>query len=443
MERKYAIIIFLLGILVFAASPVQARAQNTTISEIVSKVSQDRVAEILKRLEGFTTRNMLSSDRPDSGIRASGEWIFQQFKDANPALDVTFDTYRLPKQGRRLTSEVEVRNVLAVLPGKGSGAERIFLLNAHYDTISRSEDGKFHAEDVDTFAPGVNDDGSGVAALIEIARAFSGYTFDATVCFAAFSGEEMGLIGSTLLAARLKEEGKDVAGVFTLDMIGNIQGGNSAVDSERVRVFSAGPADSLSRQLARYAKTIGELYFPAATVDLIFRADRFGRGGDHTPFVLEGYAGIRFMEANENFSRQHTPDDTFENLSLPYCTRNIRMVAAILASLASSPPAPDVASSRGRPRLGRGASGYDAALSWEAVDSESLDGYRIYWRMTTEPCWTHRRDVGNVTEHTLPNVSIDEYVFGVSAINKEGIESLVSAYVMAPRSKRTYQTIKK
>ena len=423
--------------------PQASRAQNATTAEIAGKVSEEKVAAILKGLESFTTRNLLSTDKPGFGISAAADWIYARFEEANPDLVVSFDSYTLPKQGRRLSREINLRNVMAVLPGKGCGSDRIFLLNAHYDTISRSADGRFHNDDVDTPAPGTNDDASGVAALIEIARVFAGQTFDATIYLTAFAGEEMGLIGSTLLAQRLKEEGKNVAGVITLDMIGNVFGGNGEADSERVRVFSAGPADSPSRQLARYAKIFGELYFPAATVDLILRADRFGRGGDHTPFVLEGFAGIRFMEANENYGRQHTPEDTFENLSLSYCSGNIRMVAAILHSLASSPKAPKVTNARGRTQLGRGPSGYDAALKWEPSDCEDLDGYRVYWRRSTSPYWEEQRSVGNVTEYLIPGVSIDEFVFGVSAVDGEGYESIISPYVMAPRSKQTYDTVKK
>lgn len=441
MRMKYFFIF--LGTFAVLANPYTAEAQNPRIVDIVRKVSQEEVADILTQLERFTTRNLLSSHKPNFGIRASAEWIYERFKAANPDLVVSYDEYTLPKQGRRLVNDVVLRNVLAVLPGQGCGKDRIFLLNAHYDTISRSADGRFHSEDVDTPAPGSNDDGSGIAALIETARVFSGQAFDATIYLTAFAGEEMGLIGSTLLAQKLKEDGKDVAGVITLDMIGNVEGGNGAVDSERIRIFSSGPSDSCSRQLARYAKTSAELYFPSLSADLIFRADRFGRGGDHTPFVLEGFAGIRLMEANENFSRQHTPEDTSANLSLPYCTRNIRVVAAILASLASAPPAPKVVNSRGQPMLGRGTSGYDAALSWDPIACDDMAGFIICWRKTTDPYWTDRRFVGNVTNYTFPDVSIDEYVFGVCAVDKEGNESLVSAYVMPPRARRTFETEKK
>lgn len=412
--------------------------QSPEIEEIIQNISLENVKDILQNLESFQTRHVLSSDKEGFGIKASAEWIEKRFASSSPRLQVFSDTYELPPQGRRLTQELTMRNVVAILPGRLSGdQERIFLANAHYDTVARREDGSFSRDNFDNYAPGINDDGSGVAALIEMARVFSQYEFDATVYFVAFSGEEVGLVGSTLMAERLKKEGKTVDGVITMDMIGNIRGGNGVIDNKRMRVFSAGPADSPSRQLARYAKKVGEHFFPAADVDCIFRADRFGRGGDHTPFVLEGWAGIRMMEANENFSQQHTVKDTLENMSLEYCTRNIRIVASILASLALAPPAPNIASEKGYPLLRRG-KGYDAQLGWNAVACEDLAGYKVYWRKTYAPFWEKEVLVGNTTEYIFKNVTIDEYVFGVSAVDKNGNESLISAYTMAPRTKRSY-----
>ncbi len=413
--------------------------QNPDIKELITQISQDNVEEILAKLESFQTRHVLSSRKDSFGIDASAEWIHEKFVSLNPRLKVYFDPYELEAQGR-MTNEFSLKNVVAVLPGRLSGkGERIYILNAHYDTVARRADGKFPRDSFDNYAPGVNDDGSGVAALIETARVFSQYEFDATLYFVAFAGEEIGLVGSTLMAARLKEEGKNVEGVLTLDMIGNIQGGNGIFDNKRIRIFSAGPADSPSRQLARYARRVGEAYFPSAYIDCIFRADRFGRGGDHTPFVLEGWPGIRIMEANENYSRQHTVDDTLENMSIDYCTRNIRIVSSILASLASAPPAPSITNERGRPLLGRGDSGYAAQLKWNPISNSDIKGYKVLWRHTTSPYWEKEVMVGNQTEHTLEDVSIDEYIFGVCTVDTDGNESLVSAYTMAPRTKRTYQ----
>lgn len=411
------------------------------IENIIRDISKENVESILKKLESFQTRHVFSSDKEGFGIKASADWIHEKFSSLSPKLKVFFDTYELPPQ-RRINRDVTMRNVVAVLPGRLSGEqERIFLVNAHYDSYARKIGDQFPKDSYDNPATGVNDDSSGVAALIEMARTFSRFEFDATIYFAAFAGEEVGLVGSTLMAARLKEEGKPIAGVITLDMIGNIESGNGFIDNNRMRVFSAGPADSLSRQLARYAKKIGEKYFPSAEIDCIFRADRFGRGGDHTPFVLEGWPGIRMMEANENYSRQHTTNDTLDNMDLDYCTRNIRIVASILASLASAPPSPSITSERGRALLGRGEDRYSAQLRWNPVSSDNLAGYKVYWRKTTAPFWENEVFVGNVSEYTLEKVTIDESVFGVCAVGKNGNESQINAYTMPPRSKSTY-TIK-
>lgn len=437
---KINTIIFLTGIFIFFLSPTLA-FQDPDIQSLIDKIDQNQVEQILKNLESFKTRHVFSSDREGFGINAAAEWIYNTFQDLNQELNVFFDTYDLKAQGGRMNKETTIRNVVAVLQGKLQGLdERIFIVNAHYDSIARNDDGNFSRDYFDNYAPGVNDDGTGIAALLEMARVFISPNFDVTLYFVAFSGEEVGLVGSSLMAERLKKQGKNIVGVIGLDMLGNIEGGNRMIDNRRIRVFSGGPMDSSSRQLARYVKKVGEAYFPSAHLQLIFREDRFGRGGDHTPFVLEGWPGIRMMEAIENYSRQHTVHDTLDNLSLDYCTRNIKIVASVLASLASAPPQPKVNNENGRPLLGRGESGYDAHLRWLPVKSEDLSGYKIYWRSTSAPFWEKEHYIGDTTEYVLKNISIDEYVFGVSAVDKKGHESLISAYVMPERTKRSYET---
>lgn len=430
------------GFLVFFGSSIYGAVNPPPdIQKIMQDISRDNVESILIDMESFHTRHTLSSRNEKSGIWAAADWIKQSFTEISPRLNVFFDDYTLAPQGRRIQKEIKIRNVVAVLPGKEQGEnQRIFLVNAHYDSYARPEDPDHPSDDFDHYAPGVNDDASGVAALLEMAKAFSPYQFNATIYFVAFSGEEIGLVGSTLMAQRMKAEGKNICGVIGLDMIGNIKGGDGYIENRRLRVFSAGPDDSPSRRLARYAKRAGEHFSPEAELQLIFRADRFGRGGDHTPFVLEGWPGIRIMEANENYGNQHTIHDTLENMSLDYCTRNIRIVASILGSLAAAPPAPVVANDRGRPMLGRGESGYDALLRWNPVKSGDPAGYRIYWRKTATPYWEYSAEAGLKTEHLIKNISIDEYVFGVSSISRDGHESMISAYVMPPRQKRTYET---
>jgi hypothetical protein len=443
MMKKTAILALTAAVLIgLIGTHIKAASTDPDISALINEVSKENVEKILKKLESFQTRHVMSSDKEGFGIKASAEWLLAEFKRLSPSLQVEMDTYELPPQGRRMTQPMTMRNVVAILPGRHTGEqERIFMLHAHYDSYARPVDKDWPRGNFDNLATGVNDDSSGVAALLELARVFSEHEFDATVIFVAFAGEEVGLVGSTLMAARLKEAGKNVCGNIGLDMIGNIESGNGAFDNRRMRVFSAGPMDSPSRSLARYAKRVGEYYMPSAEIDLIYRADRFGRGGDHTPFVLEGWAGIRMMEANENYSRQHTVNDTFANMDLDYCTRNIRIVGSVLASLAAAPPSPSVTSDRGRALLGRGV-GYDAALKWNPVVCNDLAGYVVHWRRTTSPHWEKTIHVGNVTEHTLPDVTIDEYVFGVSAVDTGGNHSVVSAYVMPPRTKRTYEVKK-
>jgi hypothetical protein len=435
------IVIFLLVSIVFSKAPPQT---NAKIEEIINSISEEKVTQILHQLECFETRNVFSEPIKDHfGIKAAGEWIYNQFKSYSPELKVYFDCYHLKKQGRRLHKDFELCNVIAVLPGKDAAKKvMIFIVNAHYDSIAKSADGQFHFEDVNTPAPGVNDDGSGIAALLEMARVMSKHEFDATIYFAAFAGEEVGLVGSTLFAQKMREQGKNIEGVIALDMIGNIEGGNGYIDNKGLRVFSSEIPDSGSQQLARYIKHVGEEYFPERVVRLFYRSDRFGRGGDHLPFLQQGFPGIRVMEANENYSQQHTAQDILGNMSPAYCTSNIKVVAAYLASLAWAPPSPVIDNERGYPMLSRGESGYDALLEWRMpYEIEDLAGYKVFMRKTISPFWENEFTLGKETKLLIKNLSIDEYVFGIAAFDEEGNESMVSSYVMPARAKFAYKTI--
>jgi hypothetical protein len=269
---------------------------------------------------------------------------------------------------------------------------------------------------------------------MEAARvlAQSGLEFDATLVFVAFAGEEQGLVGAHLHAQKARAANMVIDAVFNNVIIGNSRGGNGVVDAETVRVFAEGPEDSSSRQLARYVHRMAARYVPSHRVRLIARHDRFGRGGDHTAFNQRGYAGIRFSEATENYGRQHVVDDTPDGVDAAYLARNTKVNVAGVASLAMAPTAPVVTSERGAPQLDRGPSGYDARLRWRAA--EGAVAYRIFWREAWTPDWQFERNVGNVTELVLPDVSVDDYVFGVAAIGPGGHESLVSAYVNPPRT---------
>jgi hypothetical protein len=452
-----------LAVFLLAASPLGAAGPeiDPRIAALVADVSPARLEATLRKLESFQTRHLLSStETPGRGIGAARQWILEEMKSYSPRLEVSFDTYRIPKQGERVTRDVEVRNVMAVLPGRTA---RRFYVSGHYDTVARpvrpstapapapspspgaaaqSASGGFDWSVGDNAAPGVNDDGSGTALTMELARVVSqsGLAFDATLVFICFAGEEQGLIGAKLHAQRAEAEKLTIDGVLNNDIVGNAVGGQGVKDTGTVRVFSEGPEDSRSRQLARAIRRDAALYVPEHRVRLIARYDRFGRGGDHSAFNQRGFPGVRFTESKENYGHQHTVDDTFAGGVDPdYLARNARVNAATLATLGLAPVAPGVMDERGRPTLGRDPSGYDAHLRWKA--SPGATAYRVFWREAWTPDWQFERTVGNVTELVMPGVSIDDFVFGVAAVDAEGHESLVSAYVNPDRPDAPVQTL--
>jgi hypothetical protein len=469
----------LLALSLAVSACAQYKGVNPTVKKIVDGVSEERVADILKKLEGFETRNIFSEDdSPTRGIGAARRWIADQFKSYSPRLEVRFDSYKVKKKGR-IVRDVEIHNVVAVLPGK-LNPERQFIISGHYDSLAllrrnnaggatptdggrtANPDGAASAGpapegapanfDLSMLAktePGVTDDGSGTAAVMELARVMSQFEFQKTIVFIAFAGEEEGLLGSTLYARKARLENKLIDGVLNNDIIGSDIAGNGRTANGTVWIFSEDPNDSPSRQLSRYIKEVSERYSPGMQVDLIFRADRFGRGGDHTPFNQEGYAGVRLTTPTENFANQHSVTDTFANTSVPYTTRVIRVNGAALASLALAPKAPVTSQPiatgprKGQlaPMISRGRSRYDAQLRWKNENPEpDLLGYAIVMRRTTDADWQKEIFVGNVTEYMLKDVSIDDVVFGVKAIDKDGNESLVAPYVNGPRQKLEIDT---
>jgi Zn-dependent M28 family amino/carboxypeptidase len=427
----------LLAMLATAAGFVHLYAQaphtrlNPVVQEIVAEISEDRIAAHLKKLESFGTRHIASDkDHSTRGIGAAQRWLHQEFSSYSPRLEVHYDTF-VAKKAARVPEDVELANVVALLPGKVH-RDRYIIVSAHYDTIVMS--GSTPAEQ--EFAPGVNDDGSGVAAVLELARVMSKREFDKSILFIAFSAEEVGLLGSRDFAKRARAKKDQIEAVINNDIIGNDRAGNGHSATGVVRLFSDGPEDSGSRSLARYVKEVAERYVPSMKVDLIFRADRFSRDGDHTPFHREGFAGVRLTTASENYSHQHTITDTFENVSVPYNTRVARVNAAVLASLALSPVPPSVMTERSEgekktysARIGRGQSRYDAALQWSQPEGDAdIAGYIVMIRSTTSALWEKEIWVGDTKSYTLPDVSIDDKVFGIRAVDKDGNCSLVSAY---------------
>lgn len=440
-----------------AAPTWPSQRLDPQILKIVSEISVERITEILRKLESFETRNTLSDpNQPDRAIGAARQWIFDQFKTYSRRLAVSYDIYSIPKGEGGVWKDVELRNVVAVLPGKMAQArDRWILVTGHYDSVNGkipAELGADPARAAEIPAPGVTDNGSGTACVMECARVLSQYEFDATLVFVAFAGEEQGLLGSRAMARRLKESSQTIEAVLNNDIIGSEVGGNGLTDNRRILAFSEDPNDSQSRQVARFARKVAERYVPEMAVDLVFRHDRFGRSGDHTAFNQEGFPGIRFTTPNENFANQHTATDIFLNSSPTYTVKVVRINAAVAAAMALAPRSPvtilgsqpgrvsnsaspsaveDLQPSRPRargPGLTRG-SGYDAVLRWEHIDPEpDLAGFMVIVRSTTAADWEREIWVGNVREFTMKDTPIDQLVFGVKSVDREGHESPASAY---------------
>jgi acetylornithine deacetylase/succinyl-diaminopimelate desuccinylase-like protein len=461
-----------LGLTCFAADKPQL---NPTIQEIVRGVSESRMEATLKKLEAFGTRYILSpQDDPVRGIGAAQRWIYQEFQSYSPRLQVSYDTFSLKKgAGTRaqVIRDVDLANVVAVLPGT-IHKDRYVLVTAHYDSLAipkgartleqriatmvkrgMAEDearrfmtlfppeetkdtGDPEATAAQPIAPGVTDDGSGTAAVLELARVMSKFEFDKSLVFIAFAAEEVGLEGSKAYAAKAKIDGMKIEAVLNNDIIGTEVAGNGRSQPRVVRVFAEPPEDSPSRALLRYMKDLAERYVPNMKVSMIFRGDRFLRGGDHASFNSQGYTAVRITSASENYDYQHSVEDTFAHTSVPYAARVARMNAAVAASLALAPSAPNVTwtyhsgTNKGTrtPMLTRGVSGYDAVLRWEKGDEPDIAGYAVVIRSTTSPTWEREISVGNVTEYRLSDLSIDDIVIGVKAIDRGGNQSLVSTY---------------
>ncbi|HEX8098490.1 MAG TPA: M28 family metallopeptidase, partial [Pyrinomonadaceae bacterium] len=342
----------------------------------------------------------------------------------------------------RVPAPTNVTNIVATLRGTQPESEkRVYVVSGHYDSMCSSP------TDAQCDAPGANDDASGTAAVLEMARVMARYKFDATIIFMAVAGEEQSLLGSTYFAEQAKKREMDIEGMFTNDIIGSSTGSNGQRDPRTVRVFSegvpsnetqqeavtrrsvGGENDSPSRQLARFIKEAGERYVRGMRVWLIYRRDRYLRGGDHMPFVERGYAAVRFTEPNENYDHQHQNvrvENGVQYGDLPqfddfnYIADVARVNAASLASLALAPAAP-----KGVGILTRRLTN-DTDLQWSANTEPDLAGYEVIWRDTTSPVWTSSKWVGNVTTYTVKAMSKDNYFFGVRAVDREGNRSPVS-----------------
>lgn len=422
----------------------QTNAQtDQRIYEIIDKVSADSIEADIRKLAGFGTRNTFSDTVSDTrGIGAARRWIKSEFdylsKNCDNCLDVFYQKdFVTTDDGERIPHDAWVVNVVAVQKGT-KYPNRYIIMSGDIDSRASN------TMDFETDAPGANDNASGMAGAMEAARVLSQYEFESSVVYVGLSGEEQGLFGGKGLAEYAKENNWEIIGVLNNDMIGNIEGVDGIIDNRTFRIFSepvppnetdrertmrrfyGGEVDGISRQLARYVHKTTETYMPEMNPMMIYRLDRFGRGGHHRPFNDLGFAGIRIMEAHENYNRQHqdirTEDgieygDVVEAVNFDYAEKLTAVNAINMASLAWAPPAPK------NVEIG-GIVEPSAKLRWDKVEGD-IAGYKIYWRETTEAEWQYSRYVGNVNKFTLEGIVIDNYFFGVAAVGKDGHESVV------------------
>lgn len=418
-------------------------AIDPRIAAIVRAVSPAQLETDLRRLVSFGTRHTLSDTlSPTRGIGAARRWIKAEFDRISAACGGCLEVFyveRMYVAPPRVPQATNVVSVVAVQRGTGDPG-RYLVMSGHFD--SRVTD----VMNVTDSAPGANDDGSGTVAVIEAARVLSRQRFDASIAYAALAGEEQGLLGGQSLAHLARDRGWRVASVLNNDIVGNISGVDGVTDSLMVRVFSdavpptetererlgrrgaGGETDGVSRQLARYVDRVAERYLRPFDVWMIYRHDRFGRGGDHRPFADLGYPAVRLSEGHEQFARQHQNirvengvayGDVIEGVNFRYLARVTALNAGTLASLAWAPGAPRAA------RLS-GGGGPAARVTWQAPDdSGAVAGYRVYWRRTDSPTWDHSAWVGDRREHVFTGLTVDNYYFGVASVGKGGHESLV------------------
>ncbi len=436
MKFQYFLITFLITL-------ITSSQNHQNIYNIIDAVSEKRIEKDIQTLVNFGTRNTFSDTLSKTrGIGAARRWIKSEFEsissNCNNCLNVFYQKDFVTKKGNnRVPHDAWIVNVIAIQKGS-KYPNRYIIMSGDID--SRASD----TMDFTTDAPGANDNASGMAGTIEAARVLSKYKFENSIVYVGLSGEEQGLFGGAGLAAYAKKQGWDIIGVLNNDMIGNIEGVDGVIDNRAFRIFSepvppteterernarrfyGGEVDGISRQLARYIHKTTKNYMPEMNPIMVYRLDRFGRGGHHRPFNDLGFAGIRIMEAHENYNQQHQDireengikyGDVIEHVNFNYAKKLTAVNAINLASLAWAPPAPKSVAVGGIVEP-------STKLKWNKVDGAV--GYKIYWRDTTSPTWDYSRPVGNVTEFTLDGIVIDNYFFGVSSIGENGFESIVT-----------------
>ncbi len=428
-----------------ASAQVVPSSEDPRIHAIVAAVSAERMERDIRTLVGFGTRHTMSDTiSATRGIGAARRWVFAEFQKISAqcggCLEVRYVSDVIKGDtATRIKRDINIVNVVAIQRGR-TDPNRYVLLSGDID--SRVSD----VMDSTSDNPGANDNATGVAATLEAARVLSKYRPDASIVYAALSGEEQGLFGGDILAKQAKRDGWRIDAVINNDMIGNVRGIDGVLENTSARVFApglpptttaaelrrvlttGGELDVPSRQLARYIDRVADTYFPNLDVEIIYRLDRYGRGGHHTPFYNQGFPAVRLMESHEDYTRQHQDlrtengiayGDVLEGVDFDYAASITALDAATLISLAWAPAPPDSVAIRGAVMP-------SPTLRWKAPAGGDVAGYRVYWRKPSEVNWTRSRWVGNVTEYTVENVIIDNYFFGVAAVDSEGHESLVA-----------------
>jgi len=418
--------------------------ENQKIYDIIDAVSSKSIKQDIEKLVSFGTRHTLSDTLSKSrGIGAARRWIKSEFDKISDTCDGCLEVfyqknYFTPEDGDRIVKPVWINNVVAIQRGT-THPNRFIIMSGDID--SRISDPTNYTDD----SPGANDNASGMAGTIEAARVLSKYSFENSIIYVGLAGEEQGLFGGKGLAKHAQEQGWELIGILNNDMIGNIKGVDGVIDNRSFRVFSepvpaneterarkarrfyGGEVDGVSRQLARYVHRTVKHYMPEMNPLMIYRLDRFGRGGHHRPFNDVGYAGIRIMEAHENYVMQHQDiriengiayGDVISGVDFEYAKKLTAVNAINLASLAWAPPAVKNLSIGGIVQA-------SAKFKWEKVNDTNVKGYKIYWRDTSSPIWQYERFVGDVDSHTLEGIVIDNYFFGISTVGKNGFESPV------------------
>lgn len=420
--------------------------RDAEIKKMLSEIDAKNIERIIRKLVSFGTRNTLSEqNNPTRGIGAARDYLYDEFQKiaatSGGRMTVEKQSFEQPKAAR-VPEPTTLTNVVATLKGtQAESADRLYVVSGHYDSMCSSP------TDAKCDAPGANDDASGTAAVVEMARVMATRRFDVTIIFMCVPGEEQGLLGAAYFAEQAKQKNINIEAMFTNDIIGNSLGGNGVKDDKTVRVFSegvpsnetqqeattrrsvGGENDSQSRQLARFIKETGERLVPTMKVMMIYRRDRYGRGGDHIPFLERGFAAVRFTETNENFTHQHQNlrtengvqyGDLPEFVDFNYIAQVARVNAASLSQLALAPARPKnvTLSTRGL--------GYDTDLQWDANKEPDVAGYEIVWRDTVSPVWTNSLYVGYVANYKAVGMSKDNYFFGVRSVDKEGNRSPVT-----------------